>query len=622
MTSGSARSGGGSGLPREAAEAMVAALKEAERAGGGYPDMEALARSAYDRLQFDFPALPPQEARALARACLGGGGGVGVGLPQGMAVTTTLLEGVSWLAQQEGAKSAPGSASRGVTAAGSGRAEAAEICPMQVVMGAVGVCDVAGLLEMPLDAALERLSSLNISLEGGAGAREGFPDGLSSGAGPVAPAGGIDAAEMDDDDTPYEDFLNSPGAGTLFAGAPAPLFESFRSGEEELIRKVGAIMEHVSFPAVSLDRAWEALRLGEHLIRALVLLVGHPQATALEDVAYRMADLMAQAAADDPKHMRCIEQALERLSAQAASDAGLRGRVKLSLLRAGLAGAKGKARRDGRAVFWRTVNGQLQFLADLLHDLLAIRSADGGPGAGKFAGGNAATARGVWAQDLLQVCTLLEFHALEAPGGHFVGRDLMQTGVLKSLALLFGAEGANPQAEPLRRALLFACASGVPIRNQRGQADLAAWCGRVPSFRRALEEPVFQAGQLGEGAGACGLHSAVWSELLGSEGPGERPHPLASWLADGVLAAQNAPGDYGALWVALSLLQGALRAAGGQKFWGDEVSSELLRAREAVKALPAPEGSGDAEEKWRHLRAQSLFALKELVGFELPGKAD
>ena len=34
MTSGSARSGGGSGLPREAAEAMVAALKEAERAGG------------------------------------------------------------------------------------------------------------------------------------------------------------------------------------------------------------------------------------------------------------------------------------------------------------------------------------------------------------------------------------------------------------------------------------------------------------------------------------------------------------------------------------------------------------------------------------------------------------
>ena len=50
--------------------------------------------------------------------------------------------------------------------------------------------------------------------------------------------------------------------------------------------------------------------------------------------------------------------------------------------------------------------------------------------------------------------------------------------------------------------------------------------------------------------------------------------------------------------------------------------SELLRAREAVKALPAPEGSGDAEEKWRHQRAQSLFALKELLGFEVPGKAD
>ena len=72
---GAAGSGGGAGLPREAAEAMVAALKEAERGGAGSPDWEALAQSAYDRLQFDFPALPPQEARALARVCLGGGRG-------------------------------------------------------------------------------------------------------------------------------------------------------------------------------------------------------------------------------------------------------------------------------------------------------------------------------------------------------------------------------------------------------------------------------------------------------------------------------------------------------------------------------------------------------------------
>ena len=618
---GAAGSGGGAGLPREAAEAMVAALKEAERGGAGSPDWEALAQSAYDRLQFDFPALPPQEARALARVCLGGGEGVSPGLPRGMAVTMRLLEGVSWLAQQEGAKSVPSSAGGCVTAAGSGRAEATETCPMQVVMGAVGVCGVVGLLELPLDAALERLSSLNIPVEGGVAAGEGFPGGLKSAAGPVAPAVEIDAAEMDDDDTPYEDFIPPPGMGAPFAGGPPPSFESFGSGEEEFIRKLGAIMEHVSFPAISLGGAWGALRLGERLVRALVLLIGHPQATALEDVACRLADLMAQAAADDPKHMHCIEQALEHLSAQAAADAGLRGRVKLSLLRAGLAGAKGKGRRDGRAVFWRAVNGQLQFLADLLHDLHAIRSADDA-GADESAGGDLATPRGAWAQDLLQVCALLEFHALEAPGGYFVGRDLMQTGALKSLALLFGAEGANPRAEPLRRALLFACASGVPIRNQRGQADLAAWCGRVPSFRRALEEPAFRAAQLGEGAGACGVHGAVWSELLGPEEPGERPHALTSWLADGVLAAQSAPGDYGALWVTLSLLQGALHAAGGRKFWGDDVCSALLRARAAVQALQAPEGSGDAEEKWRHLRAQSLFALKELVGFEVPGKAD
>ena len=635
MTS-SAKGGPGHGYrpPAEAVDAMVSALKEAERPPPGGDTSGALAQSAYERLQFDFPALPPAESQALARACIEAGGASGApGLPSGMVVTATLLEGAGWLAQQEGRQHEGTAAGRGEGGgAGGGRGweeggsgrrqvvQAWESCPMQVVMGAAGLCGAVNLLKAPLEEALDNLASLHIQRIAGIGL--GQYDDAGAGTSPPMPAAEVDAAVMDDDDTPYEDFLaTGAGAPGLPAAVPSPEApEIYTSGAEAFTHKLQALVDHISFPMVSLSQTWEDLRLGAHIIEALALLVEHPQADALEDVASRLSDLLAQAAAADPARMAFIEQALERLSAPGSpSKTGLRGRVKLYLLRAGLIGAKGQGRRSGRTVFWRAVQGQLPFLVDLLRDLQNFRDAADTSDAAEHV--EAEAARGAWAQDLLHVCNLLEFHALEAPGGHSVGRDLLQSGALKSLTLLFGAEGANPRAEPLRRALLFACASGVPFRGQTGQVDLAAWCARVPSFRRALEEPAFL---VGKGSGGCEVHGAVWFEMLGREPLDGSPRPLVQLLGDGARAAREPPGEYALLWAALCLLQCTQRAAAGHRFWGNGLHEELLRARDAARALPAPEetDTSDTEEKRRHLRAQCLLALKDLVGLALPGKSD
>ena len=494
---------------------------------------------------------------------------------------------------------------------------------MQVVMGAAGLCGAVGLLKAPLEEALDSLASLHIQRTAGIRPGDQGQNGdAGAGISPPVPAAEVDAAVMDDDDTPYEDFLaagsGAPGLPAVVPSPEAP--EVYTSGAEAFTHKLQALVDHISFPTVSLSQTWEDLRLGVHIVEALVLLVEHPQAAALEDVASRLSDLLAQAAAADPARMAFIEQALQRLSAPGPpGNTGLRGRVKLSLLRAGLIGAKGQGRRSGRTVFWRAVQGQLPFLVDLLRDLQNFRDAADTTDAAEHV--EAEAVRGGWAQDLLHVCSLLEFHALEAPGGHSVGRDLLQSGALKSLALLFGAEGANPRAEPLRRALLFACASGVPFRGQAGQVDLAAWCARVPSFRRALEEPAFL---VGKGSGGCEVHGAVWFELLGQEPLDGSPRPLAQLLGGGARAAREPPGEYAQLWTALCLLQCTQRAAAGRRFWGNGLHEELLRARDAARALPAPEetGTSDAEEKRRHLRAQCLLALKDLVGLALPGKSD
>ena len=121
-------------------------------------------------------------------------------------------------------------------------------------------------------------------------------------------------------------------------------------------------------------------------------------------------------------------------------------------------------------------------------------------------------------------CQLLYFYVLQAPpamlqpapaaaggksgsggsgGGSRLGDALLAAGLLRSLVLLFIQLGASPGAEPLRCALLLACAAAQP---------LADWAAAVPGFTAAAAAP-----GLGPG-GEAALHGALWRVLLSGDG--------------------------------------------------------------------------------------------------------
>ena len=133
---------------------------------------------------------------------------------------------------------------------------------------------------------------------------------------------------------------------------------------------------------------------------------------------------------------------------------------------------------------------------------------------------------------IMLACQLLYFFVLQAPpgfsaatatggsGGGSSGSGgtsrlqdaFLRGGLLRSLVLLFIQLGAQPGAEPLRCALLLACAAAQPLTD---------WASAVPGFAAAVAAP-----ELGP-SGAAQLHGALWSVLLGSGGSA-----LATLLGD------------------------------------------------------------------------------------------
>lgn len=114
---------------------------------------------------------------------------------------------------------------------------------------------------------------------------------------------------------------------------------------------------------------------------------------------------------------------------------------------------------------------------------------------------------------IMLACQLLYFFVLQAPPGFSTatvaaagsGTSRLQDaflrgGLLRSLVLLFIQLGAQKGAEPLRCALLLACAAAQPLTD---------WASAVPGFAAAAAAP-----GLGPG-GAAQLHGALWSVLLG-----------------------------------------------------------------------------------------------------------
>lgn len=131
-------------------------------------------------------------------------------------------------------------------------------------------------------------------------------------------------------------------------------------------------------------------------------------------------------------------------------------------------------------------------------------------------------------------CQLVYCYVLQAPpamaaaappsGASRLQEALLRGGLLRSLALLFVQLGGQPGAEPLRCAVLLACASAQV---------LADWAAAVPGFTAATAAPQLQPG------GEAALHGTLWRLLLSGDGAA-----LAALLADAA-PADKVGGDPG-----------------------------------------------------------------------------
>ena len=177
---------------------------------------------------------------------------------------------------------------------------------------------------------------------------------------------------------------------------------------------------------------------------------------------------------------------------------------------------------------------------------------------------------------------LVEFFLLSAPPAEArapaqLKDALVASGVMRSVVLSFAAAGAEPAAEPLRRAVLACCASSAGLR---------AWAHAVPGFAAAWEQPGFQPG------GACQLHGALHGCLAGQPGADEALACLIQELAGG--GVDGVP----ELHAALRTLTVVHEAGGGAPAWGPAAEGALQAASTQLRATmtaAATEGSEEAQ---------------------------
>ncbi|KXZ56776.1 hypothetical protein GPECTOR_1g7 [Gonium pectorale] len=156
---------------------------------------------------------------------------------------------------------------------------------------------------------------------------------------------------------------------------------------------------------------------------------------------------------------------------------------------------------------------------------------------------------------IVLVCQVLDFYVQQRPGNADLAAALKGSGVLASLAVLFGAAGNLPGAEPLRSAALCCGASS---------RELASWMLAVPGVHEALEGPAFKDG------GAYEAHGAVW-ELLQNGGTS----PLMLRILDDGAAPEKAPRVH-ALLQLLSTAAACRGGAGATKgLWSPAVDRAL-----------------------------------------------
>ncbi|PRW58348.1 hypothetical protein C2E21_2994 [Chlorella sorokiniana] len=524
---------------------LIAALEEAQAAASQPKPAHLLAQAAYEKLQFDFPVVSEAELAALVDEFASG---------KRRGVTARFLSVLRENAGSAAAGSgdATASSSAAPTVAGTGSATSSnpsssssssgqDLVPLYQRLYAVAVLQtLQSCLEAPEAAAAEQLAGLTPPAATGsffgAEGSSALEVALAAAAEQQSEPGDLSELEHrlsqqeDDDSFAYEPLEAAP--------ASAPVQQTAAQGPAGQL--AAAQPGNGSAAAAAAQPGNGSAAAAAALLAQLSELAGHLSYHCMsEAAAWRELRLMQRLAA-------CLA-AVQRHPSLPDLGAVAQPLLRLAVDRCVAAPAE--------------LEAGMPALLDALGATAGSSSSSAPPGfaaasSSSFGGGSGG-----------------------ASGGSKLQDAFLRGGLLRSLVLLFIQLGAQPGAEPLRCALLLACAAARP---------LADWATAVPGFTAATAAP-----ELGPG-GAAQLHGALWSVLLGGGSSA-----LAALLGDAT-PADKVP----ALFQALQLMAD-VQAVARRPLWDGEVAAALRRLgdtlrqqyskpRDEAEAAGAASGSGKA----------------------------
>lgn len=290
---------------------------------------------------------------------------------------------------------------------------------------------------------------------------------------------------------------------------------------------------HLTYHCMSDVAAWRELRLMQRLADCLAAARRHARFAELQAVAQPLLQLATDRMVAAPLELEAGLPVLLGALGIPSSSGSATGSTTTSQLDAAAAAAAGElalaavvtlaaqvASPSARRRLWQEVHECLLPVAALQLEQQQVQlarqartAARAASGAAGGAAGSQPTPRQLYS--VMLPCQLLYFYVLQAPpamataaaaaggSGSRLSDALLQGGLLRSLVLLFVQLGGTSGAEPLRCALLLACAAAQ---------SLADWAAAVPGFVASTAVP-----ELGIG-GEAELHGALWQVLLCGNG--------------------------------------------------------------------------------------------------------
>jgi hypothetical protein len=409
----------------------------------------------------------------------------------------------------------------------------------------------------------------------------------------------VEAAEQDDDDAVYEDMFTAATA-TSTSSSPAcngstpsrsqHTSHSSSTGTgsstaapyswEQLKAKLLLISSGVAYSALEGSSIWQDPSTFSSLLQVLRAIGVHRHGEELQPALHVYLNLLTDHIAACHADIQQLSDLWEALGVQAVASAP---RILVMSTTAAGNGASSGSTGGGsmvlpsearlafsvaatlagqlqghgaRAKLWHQVNSHLlPALVRCTEELARLRAPQGDTLA-----------------DILLVASVMVFYVTSSPAPATGAKALLQAGGIRALVQLFISHAALPAAEPLRRALLYACAASK---------EVAAWVQAVPAFGKAL------AAATSPGSGSTDLDGALWQLVLqpGSDSPA-LCSMLASWGAADTLEQ---------LLAGLQALELLHRAAG--KLWGPATAQQLQQLHAAL--LHKDDKAGDSSSSSR-----------------------